>query len=63
MCSRFAAGRAAHGLRGAQLMVGAAEAAAVADQLERARLDEAPPLRQRLVVELARAGAELILAR
>ena len=44
-------------------MVGAAEAAAVADQLERARLDEAPPLRQRLVVELARAGAELILAR
>jgi signal transduction histidine kinase/CheY-like chemotaxis protein/HPt (histidine-containing phosphotransfer) domain-containing protein len=55
--------RAAHGLRGALLMVGAAEAAAVADQLERARLDEAPPLRQRLVVELARAGAELILAR
>ncbi len=55
--------RAAHGLRGALLMVGAAEAAAVAEQLEHARLDDAPALRQRLVVELARAGAELMLAR
>ena len=54
--------RAAHGLRGALLMVGACEAAAIADLLERADPATAAPLRQRLAIEIARAGAELALA-
>lgn len=54
--------RAAHGLRGALLMVGAVEAAAVADALETAPLVEAKALRPRLHFELARAAAELALA-
>lgn len=53
--------RAAHGLRGALAMVGATEAAALADALERASLDEAPRLRDRLAAAVARAGAELAL--
>ena len=54
--------RAAHGLRGALLMVGAAEAAAIADQLEQGDLSQAAALRDRLAIEIARAGAELALA-
>ena len=53
--------RAAHGLRGALLMVGAVEAAAIAEQLERVSLECAVALRLRLAVEIARAGAELAL--
>ncbi|MBK9036722.1 MAG: response regulator [Myxococcales bacterium] len=59
--------RAAHGLRGALLMVGAVEAATIADELEQRTLeprdlDEAIRLRHRLAIEIARAGAELALA-
>ena len=51
--------RAAHGLRGALLMVGAVDAAALADQLERCTLEDATGLRARLGAELARVAAEL----
>lgn len=51
--------RAAHGLRGALMMVGAVEAAALADQIEHGTLDDAARLRGRLRAELVRVGAEL----
>jgi hypothetical protein len=51
--------RAAHGLRGALLMVGATAAAAVAEQLEHTSPALAAPLRHRLAFEIARAGADL----
>lgn len=53
--------RAAHGLRGALLMVGATEAAQLAETIERASLADAAALRPRLQFEIARAGAELAL--
>lgn len=53
--------RAAHGLRGALMMIAAVDAAELADQLERCTLDEATRLRARLGAELARVGAELVL--
>ncbi len=55
--------RAAHGLRGALAMVGAQRAAELAGTLERAALSEAMRLRDLLVAELARVGAELALVR
>ncbi|MEZ4398380.1 MAG: ATP-binding protein [Kofleriaceae bacterium] len=55
--------RAAHGLRGALLMVGACEAGALAARAEEGTLAEAPQLRRRLALELARAGAELRASR
>jgi CheY-like chemotaxis protein len=51
--------RAAHGLRGALVMVGAHIAAELAGELERCNLSESRTLRARLAVELARVAAEL----
>ncbi len=51
--------RAAHGLRGALLMVGATDAAALAEKIEHGSIDDASRLRPRLGAELARVGAEL----
>ena len=53
--------RAAHGLRGALVMVGATVAAELAGDIERATLSEGRRLRTRLAVELARVVAELRL--
>jgi CheY-like chemotaxis protein len=53
--------RAAHGLRGALVMVGATVAAELSGEIERAQLLDAPPLRARLAVEMARVAAELAL--
>lgn len=54
--------RAAHGLRGALVMVGASIAAELAGEIERSGLSDARTLRARLAVELARVTAELTLA-
>ncbi len=54
--------RAAHGLRGALVMVGADLAAELAGEIERSGLSDARPLRARLAVEIARVTAELTLA-